>query len=105
MNFSLLAHDVRRSDQHAPIGVMLDHTHEEGEVMFSVRHMSMQMRDLINDSSYKSQTNYRADNNKMMIPKSMDMKMSMLGIMYGLSKNYTLSLMTHRIGTFITVVP
>lgn len=39
---SARAHDVR-ADDHAPIGVMADHGHEQGEIMFSVRHMHMHM--------------------------------------------------------------
>ena len=37
-----IAHDVR-ADDHAPIGVMGDHAHKKGEVMFSLRHMHMDM--------------------------------------------------------------
>ncbi|MEO9469647.1 transporter [Parasphingorhabdus sp.] len=37
-----LAHDVK-ADDHAPIGVMADHAHKKGEIMFSVRHMHMEM--------------------------------------------------------------
>ncbi len=37
-----LAHDVR-ADDHAPIGVMADHAHKQGEFMLSIRHMHMEM--------------------------------------------------------------
>ncbi|MEZ5709672.1 MAG: transporter [Blastomonas sp.] len=36
------AHDVY-ADDHAPIGVMADHAHKKGEVMFSLRYMHMDM--------------------------------------------------------------
>ena len=34
-----------RPDSHAPIGVMSDHTHEAGEMMFSYRYMFMNMNE------------------------------------------------------------
>ncbi|WP_164116685.1 transporter [Sphingorhabdus sp. Alg239-R122] len=37
------AHDVY-ADDHAPIGIMADHAHKMGEVMFSARYMHMAMR-------------------------------------------------------------
>ena len=40
---SAQAHDVY-ADDHAPIGVMADHAHKKGEVMFSFRAMHMEMR-------------------------------------------------------------
>ena len=38
------AQETFRADDHAPIGVMADHYHEAGEVMFSYRFMSMSMK-------------------------------------------------------------
>lgn len=42
LSTSAFAHDVR-ADDHAPIGVMGDHAHKKGEIMFSLRHMHMEM--------------------------------------------------------------
>ena len=36
--------DCHRPDSHAPIGVMGDHTHKQGEFMMSYRYMFMEMR-------------------------------------------------------------
>ena len=41
-------------DAHAPIGVMGDHTHAQGEWMFSYRFMHMSMEDNLVDSSNRS---------------------------------------------------
>ncbi len=40
---SIPHYDSSRSDSHAPIGVMGDHTHAAGEVMVGVRYMFMEM--------------------------------------------------------------
>ena len=37
---------ISRPDAHAPIGIMGDHIHKKGEVMFSYRYMRMEMSDL-----------------------------------------------------------
>ncbi|MBO6658950.1 MAG: hypothetical protein JJ934_18805, partial [Pseudomonadales bacterium] len=39
------ATDATRPDDHAPIGVMGDHTHHKGEWMLSYRYMLMRMED------------------------------------------------------------
>ena len=63
-----------RPDGHAPIGVMADHAHKEGEVMLSYRYGSMSM-DSTQDSS------------------GMEMHMHMLGAMYAPSDAVTLMVM------------
>ena len=35
-----------RPDNHGPIGIMGDHAHKKGELMFSYRYMRMEMSDL-----------------------------------------------------------
>lgn len=65
-----------RVDDHAPIGVMADHFHKEGEWMISARGMFMDMNDPANT---------------MMGPQSMDMDMGMLGVMYAPSDKLTLA--------------
>lgn len=56
-----------RIDDHAPIGVMADHYHKQGEWMASARFMAMGMKDPAT---------------AMMGPQDMDMTMTMVGVMY-----------------------
>lgn len=88
--FSLFA---ANADRHAPIGVMADHTHGKGDYMLSLRQMSMRMKTLIDGTSEKSDSEYDDDTTAMMVPDFMNMKMTMLGFMYGVSENYTLAIM------------
>ena len=94
-----------KPNAHAPIGMMGDHTHEAGEVMFSYRLMHMFMegtrignnrvsdqmaRDYGKDvfsSRFHHATPY------MVLPLSMRMWMHMFGFMYGLNDTVTLTLM------------
>lgn len=96
-----------RVDSHAPIGVMGDHKHEKGEVMFSYRLMTMRMegsRDgttSLKDSDITSATGaYKY----MMTPTEMDMEMHMFGIMVGLSDNITLMGMLPAVRNSMSVV-
>jgi len=82
------------ASSHAPLGVMGDHLHNQGEFMFSYRYMHMDMdgsrtgtqrvsaRDTVGTMSQPGQF--------MVAPISMPMDMHMLGAMYGLSDNITL---------------
>lgn len=81
------------ADRHAPIGVMKDHIHKPGEFMFSLRAVNMKMDELINGSDEKSIQDYKDANNKSMIPTDMNMKMYMIGAMYGLTEKITLGVM------------
>ena len=38
-----------RVDTHAPIGVMGDHLHKQGEIMVSYRYMQMEMAGIVTD--------------------------------------------------------
>ena len=86
--------------EHAPIGVMGDHYHNKGEWMFSIRHMVMNMRDNLKGSAKLSDEQiiempnpYAMDgmSTKLsVVPKDMDMKMTMLGVMYAPSDRITL---------------
>ena len=71
-----LAHDTnsKRIDSHAPIGVMADHFHKKGELMASLRGMTMDMNDPVSTT---------------MGPQSMTMNMAMLGLMYAPSDTVT----------------
>lgn len=80
-----------RADAHAPIGVMRDHIHKKGELMASYRHSQMKMEGLRSNGG--SVTNDDALTRRMVIPLKMKMKMDMIGLMYGLSDDVTLSVM------------
>lgn len=84
-----------RPDGHAPIGVMGDHTHGKGELMFSYRFMTMKMKDMRNGTEDRS--NEQVLENYMVTPRNMNMTMHMLGFMYAPSDNLTLMLMTNYI--------
>lgn len=81
-----------RPDAHAPIGVMRDHVHKEGEVMLSYRFMYMFMDD--NRSGSSTVSDAAVLNDYMVAPTDMTMKMHMLGVMYGLSDQLTISAMS-----------
>ena len=82
-----------RPDGHAPISVMADHTHHKNEFMFSYRYMTMDMRELrqeTNDASINNAfTNYRV------APQDMVMNMHMLGFMYAPSNKITVMAMAN----------
>lgn len=84
-------HSVSSPDDHAPIGVMGDHTHKKGEIMFSYRAMLMSMDGLLNGTDDIS----RSDTGYMINPESMTMQMHMLGFMYAPSDRITLMLMAN----------
>ncbi len=84
------AHVNHRADGHAPIGVMGDHGHAKGDLMFSARYMQMQMNNMWDDSS---ETDVFDDSSYMMSPKKMSMSMTMLGAMYGIADKWTLMAM------------
>lgn len=83
----------------APIGVMGSHVHGEGELMFSYRFMFMEMEGLRDGTSRKSQNEELGYMMPMpgqsyaMLPRRMTMKMHMLGAMYGLTDDWTMTLM------------
>jgi hypothetical protein len=88
----MVLHDYsNRTDSHAPIGVMGDHTHNEGEWMLSYRYMTMSMTDNLNASKKVSDDEVLTD--FMVAPKSMTMQMHMLGAMYAPSNTVTLAFM------------
>lgn len=80
-----------RADSHAPIGVMGDHTHNEGEWMLSYRYMTMSMTDNLDGTKKVSDDEVLAD--FMVAPKSMTMQMHMFGAMYAPSNQLTLGFM------------
>lgn len=100
---TLLAHDqdAPRSDSHAPIGVMGDHLHEQGEFMASYRYMRMEMsgnyigqREVSPEFIVQNVPNrFQGPPTLRVVPIDMSMEMHMLGGMYGLSDTITLMAM------------
>jgi hypothetical protein len=76
---------------HAPIGVMGDHTHAQGELMFSYRYMRMRMNGLRDGDERISSSAVLQD--FMVTPLSMDMEMHMFGVMYAPLERITLMAM------------
>lgn len=94
-------HNTGRStaSSHAPLGVMGDHMHNQGEWMLSYRFMRMDMdgsrigskrvspREIVGTGANPGQF--------VVAPISMPMEMHMFGMMYGLSDNITLMAMVN----------
>jgi hypothetical protein len=90
-----------RADAHAPIGVMGDHRHREGELMLSYRYMRMWMEgSLIGDDSISPDTIVTTVPNRFfgrpgqpptlrIVPTDMSMDMQMFGGMYGVTDRIT----------------
>ena len=84
-----------RPDGHAPIGVMGDHYHHKGEIMFSYRYMPMFMKGNISGSdAISNETIYQ---NFMAAPQKMQMDMHMLGAMYAPADGLTIMAMANYI--------
>ena len=94
--------------EHAPIGVMGDHYHEQGEFMISIRHMKMFMNGNLNGTNNISDTEIielpnpyqmgNASTKLSVVPKDMAMDMTMLGVMYAPSDAVTLMAMGMFVG-------
>lgn len=92
--FSQIAGADTRPDAHAPIGVMAEHTHKAGEVMFSYRYMHMVMRDNRDNTSDLSKSEIVSNTpNRFfgmpmqpptlrVVPTRMETRMHMVGAMY-----------------------
>lgn len=89
----LMAHGfgLKGPASHAPIGVMGDHMHREGEFMFSYRFMLMNMDGNLDGSDELSKADVHAD--FMVAPLEMSMQMHMLGFMWAPHDNLTLMAM------------
>jgi len=98
------AHDVY-ADDHAPIGVMGDHAHKKGEIMFSARYMHMDMQgnrigtDSVTPEEIVTTIPNRFFGNPMqpptlrIVPTDMRTDMVMVGAMYAPSNAVTLMVM------------
>jgi len=85
-----------RPDSHAPIGVMGDHMHAKGEIMFSYRYMRMNMEGSRDDTNALTDAEVLAPGGPygyMVTPTSMPMDMHMLGFMIAPSDRVTLMAM------------
>lgn len=91
VNAQAQSSNIKASD-HAPIGVMRDHVHRQGEFMASYRFSYMAMQGLAQGDDKLSMEEALQD--YMMSPKEMVVKMHMLGVMYGVTDKFTLSAMT-----------
>lgn len=88
------AYDLGRPDAHAPIGVMGDHVHHQGELMLSFRTMRMSMRGNRDGTRRRTKEQVlRPVGDFMVTPTSMDMEMHMFGVMYAPLEDLTLMAM------------
>ena len=88
---SVVQASTSRPMDHAPLGVMGDHMHDQGEFMVSYRYMHMGMDG--NRSGTSRQGISDVANDFAIIPTKMNMDMHMLGAMYGLSDSVTIMVM------------
>ena len=105
LSIPLIAHSSSRADGHAPIGVMGDHLHKKGELMFSYRYSYMDMDgNRIGTNSVTPQEIVTTVPNEFfgtpgqpptlrVVPTSMRMEMHMFGAMYAPTDNLTLMAM------------
>lgn len=94
-----------RADGHAPIGVMGDHRHHQGDLMLSYRYMNMWMQgskiglDDVSPDRIVTTVPNRFFGQPMqpptlrVVPTDMNMNMHMFGAMYGLTDQVTLNVM------------
>ncbi len=93
---STIPWDCDRVDSHAPIGVMGDHVHHAGDLMFSYRYMYMDMSTNYVGSSEvtpRSQLSMPGMGPYQIMPVDMQTQMHMFGTMYAPSDNVTLMAM------------
>ncbi|NBB79686.1 MAG: transporter [Verrucomicrobia bacterium] len=89
-----------RPDGHAPISIMGDHTHAQGEWMLSYRYMNMQMDGMRNGTDRVSSADVlAADGGYTVTPEWMTMDMHMFGVMYAPTQKLTLMLMANYLET------
>ena len=95
--------DTGRPDGHAPIGVMGDHTHEQGEVMLSYRYVRMDMagsRDGTDGLSVAEIVSPTGRNFRV-TPTAMPMNMHMIGVMYAPTDKLTLMAILPVVDTYM----
>ncbi len=82
---------AERADSHGPIGAMGDHTHNEGEFMFTYKYMQMFMKGNRDGTKGLSEADVLRD--FFVTPTEMTTKMHMFSFMYGLNQTVTLTAM------------
>lgn len=99
-----------RPDAHAPISVMGEHKHAQGEMMFSYRYMQMTMDGNMSGADELSVSDVL--NSYIVSPVDMEMRMHMLGLMYAPTDRLTLMAMVnvmdlsmdHRIRNMVAMI-
>ena len=81
-----------RPDDHAPVPIMGDHMHKQGDWMLGYKYMHMSMSGLRDGTDDVSPESVTADGYRI-APRSMDMDMHMLNLMYAPTDRVTLMLM------------
>ena len=84
---------TEKPNAHGPIGMMGDHTHDKGEIMFSYRFMNMFMEGTRNGTNRISNAQALALGGFKVVPESMRMQMHMFGAMYGVNDTLTVTVM------------
>lgn len=82
---------AERADSHGPIGAMGDHTHNEGEFMFTYKYMRMFMDGNRDGTNNLSKSDVLRD--FFVTPTEMTTQMHMFNFMYGLNQTVTLTAM------------
>ncbi len=82
---------AERADSHGPIGGMGDHTHNEGEFMFTYKYMRMFMDGNRDGTKRQSKSDVLQD--FFVTPTDMTTQMHMFNFMYGLNQTVTLTAM------------
>ena len=82
---------AERPDSHGPIGLMGDHTHNEGEFMFTYKYMNMFMDRNRDGTNELSPSEVLSD--FLVTPIEMRTEMHMFSFMYGLNQTVTLAAM------------
>ena len=83
---------AEKPNAHGPIGMMGDHTHDKGEVMFTYRYMQMFMEGNRNGTDDLSDAAVRGQGYAV-VPTKMTMQMHMFGAMHGLTDTVTVTVM------------
>lgn len=105
------SHSTTQAITHAPIGVMGDHLHKNGEFMLSYRFMNMQMSgnvqgtgNISNDDIVTTVTNPNAPPATVrVVPQDMSTNMHMLGFMYAPTDYITLMAMINYVDRDMTL--
>ena len=96
-------HSMHHGSHHSPIGIMGKQVHQKGHFMLSFRQMRMSMKGNNNDGQSLTDSEiidlpnpYSMMNmppKLSVVPQEMDMDMTMIGGMYGLTDSHTLMVM------------